>query len=264
MKKPKLIVSDIDGTLIPYGYGSLPRELAETVRELRRRGIIFCPASGRQYHSMRVLFREIADEIYYISENGGAVYSNGPEESAKLISKTEMPRDTALQIGRDISSIENTYVIISGIRSSYILSETESLFAGPMKGLGNKLTVVDRVEDIEEPIVKLAAYCPVDLNAAGDILRPKWADKVNMACAGPTWWDFTLADKGKGLFALMSELGIESDEVAAFGDNWNDAPMLRVAGRPYIMESASGELRAMFRNVCSDVLEKIRELTGIA
>ena len=70
MKRPKLIVSDIDGTLIPYGYGALPSDLADTVRELSRKGIAFCPASGRQYHSMRVLFHEIADEIYYISENG--------------------------------------------------------------------------------------------------------------------------------------------------------------------------------------------------
>ncbi|MBQ1703902.1 MAG: HAD family phosphatase, partial [Oscillospiraceae bacterium] len=79
MKRPKLIVSDIDGTLIPYGYGALPSDLADTVRELSRKGIAFCPASGRQYHSMRVLFHEIADEIYYISENGAAVYGRGPE-----------------------------------------------------------------------------------------------------------------------------------------------------------------------------------------
>ena len=262
MKRPKLIVSDIDGTLIPYGYGALPSDLAETVRELGRKGIIFCPASGRQYHSMRVLFHEIADDLYYISENGAAVYGNGPEEGAKLISKTEIPRETALQIGRDIEAIDGSYVIISGISSSYILKTSESLFAVPMRGLGNKLTIVDRVEDIAEPIIKLAAYCPGNLDEAGDILRPKWADRVNMACAGPTWWDFTLADKGKGLIALISELSIERDEVAAFGDNWNDAPMLRVAGTPFIMESSSDELRAIFPNHCPNVLEKIRELTA--
>lgn len=32
----------------------------------------------------------------------------------------------------------------------------------------------------------------------------------------------------------------------AFGDNYNDLPMLELAGRPYLMESAAEELRARF------------------
>ena len=43
----KLIVSDIDGTLLPYGKTELDAELFSLIRRLRERGVIFCPASGR-------------------------------------------------------------------------------------------------------------------------------------------------------------------------------------------------------------------------
>ena len=47
----KLICSDIDGTLLQYGKKELEDEIFEQIRELHRRGILFCPASGRQYTS---------------------------------------------------------------------------------------------------------------------------------------------------------------------------------------------------------------------
>ena len=45
----KLICSDIDGTLLQYGKKELEDEIFEQIRELHRRGILFCPASGWQY-----------------------------------------------------------------------------------------------------------------------------------------------------------------------------------------------------------------------
>ena len=47
----RLICSDIDGTLLQYGRKELEGEIFEQIRELHRRGILFCPASGRQYTS---------------------------------------------------------------------------------------------------------------------------------------------------------------------------------------------------------------------
>ena len=44
----RLICSDIDGTLLQYGRKELECEIFEQIRELHRRGILFCPASGRQ------------------------------------------------------------------------------------------------------------------------------------------------------------------------------------------------------------------------
>ena len=70
----KLICSDIDGTLLQYGRKELEGEIFEQIRELHRRGILFCPASGRQYTSLRKLFAPVADCCVFLCENGGVIY----------------------------------------------------------------------------------------------------------------------------------------------------------------------------------------------
>ena len=60
----RLICSDIDGTLLQYGKKELEDEIFEQIRELHRRGILFCPASGRQYTSLRKLFAPVAVYAY--------------------------------------------------------------------------------------------------------------------------------------------------------------------------------------------------------
>ena len=72
----RLICSDIDGTLLQYGKKELEDEIFEQIRELHRRGILFCPASGRQYTSLRKLFAPVADCCVLLCENGGVIYKD--------------------------------------------------------------------------------------------------------------------------------------------------------------------------------------------
>lgn len=254
----KLVITDIDGTLIPYGYGSLPKETFDIVRALQKRGIGFVLDSGRQYHSMRVLFSEIADELYYIGENGGVVYGKGPEEPTPILSYKEIPRDMALGIARDIESVDNSYCVANDIYTSYCLRDSAELVDVLTNGLANKLNVIDDWEEIRGPIVSLAAYCPKTLDEAESVLRPKWGEKIHMACSGPTWWDFNYANKGDGLRSICAALGVDPADTVAFGDNWNDVPMLEAAGIGYIMSTSAAELREMFPN-CDNVLEFLKK-----
>lgn len=80
----RLIASDIDGTLLPYDETVMPQRLFPLIRRLRERNILFCPASGRQYHSMRTLFAPVADEMCFLCENGAVLYGPGTEEIVKI------------------------------------------------------------------------------------------------------------------------------------------------------------------------------------
>ena len=84
----KLIASDIDGTLIKDSTPDLYPEMVQAVRRLKEKGIVFCAASGRQYASVRNVFREVADDIAYIVENGAHIRYQG-----KDISITPMKRE---------------------------------------------------------------------------------------------------------------------------------------------------------------------------
>ena len=79
-----------------------------------------------------------------------------------------------------------------------------------------------------------------------------------LAVAGEAWLDFTLADKGTGMEQLCRRLNISLDQVAAFGDNFNDVPMLSLVGRPYIMDTAHPQLKERFPT-CSSVEEALKK-----
>ena len=125
---------------------------------------------------------------------------------------------------------------------------------------GNLVQRVERVEEIGEDILKIAVFCPNGLDQPKKLLGPRWGRPYHMAEAGPEWLGFTLADKGKGLRGLCTALGVDLSETVAFGDNWNDAPMLEAAGIGYLMAGAAPALREKFPNQCASVLTVLENI----
>ena len=80
----KLVVTDIDGTLLPEGTDHLNPELFEVIRALKKNGIQFAVGSGRQYMSMRYLFQPVLDDVIFIAENGSNVMYQGKISRAVL------------------------------------------------------------------------------------------------------------------------------------------------------------------------------------
>jgi hydroxymethylpyrimidine pyrophosphatase-like HAD family hydrolase len=114
----KLICSDIDGTLLQYGKKELEDEIFEQIRELHRRGILFCPASGWQYTSLRKLFAPVADCCVFLCENGGVIYKD-----EQCIAKNPMPRALAEEIANDLwtRSDGQGAVMLSGQNTAYLM-----------------------------------------------------------------------------------------------------------------------------------------------
>ena len=84
----KLIASDLDGTLL-YGRGnSVSEEMFEMIREMKRKGIIFAAASGRQYHNLKKLFAPVWKDMAFICENGAAVFYED-----QLIAEQVVPKE---------------------------------------------------------------------------------------------------------------------------------------------------------------------------
>lgn len=256
----KLIACDIDGTLIPYGQTDLPQDLFPLVNALNEKGILFCPASGRQYHSLRRLFAPVADRAYFLCENGAAVFGpGGDEETAPLLSKSVFPRSEALELCRDIMDCPEGDVFISGQNTTYVCGCGEHLIRHTRTILGNRIREVRDPADIPEDIIKISAYCPGGIADTFTRLE-KWGKVFRMAEAGPVWIDFTLSDKGTGILALCSALGIDPSDVAAFGDNWNDLAMLQAVGHPHLMSQADPKLKELIPRHCDDPLAVMRAI----
>jgi len=250
----RLIASDIDGTLLPAGRTAISPAVLEQIRRLGQKGVRFCPASGRQYHSMRTLFAPVADELVYLCENGAVLFEKG-----NVIGKTGMDWDTAIALSNDILALPNCEVLISGENMSYVVPKKVDMAAFMRSYHGNLTTVLSRPEDVPEEIVKVSAYCAAGTDAISPDLAKTW-EVCHPAVAGECWLDFTTADKGTGLAQLCEVLGISPVEVLAFGDNYNDAAMLSLAGTAFLMDTAAPELLRRFPHHCMAVEDVLKTL----
>ncbi|MCI8328242.1 MAG: HAD family phosphatase [Oscillibacter sp.] len=254
----RLIASDIDGTLLPYGAKEIPQEIFSHIRRLKGAGILFCPASGRQYTSLRRLFAPVADEVPFLCENGAVVF--GPGSPGPVLSKTAMDRPLAEALCRDILALPEAEVLISGANTSYLCPKVPGVEEKIRRSLGNHTLAVPSPAEVPEDIIKVSVFCPGTLEPAKAALFPRWETIFHAAVAGIAWLDFTLADKGSGLTALCQALEISLEDVMAFGDNYNDLPMLKLAGHPYLMESAAPALQAQVPHLCRNVADILATL----
>ena len=255
----RLIASDIDGTLLQNGATEIPPEIFGHIRRLGEKGVFFCPASGRQYASLRRLFASVADQVPFLCENGAVIY--GPGSPGPVLSKTIMDRRLSEELCRDIIALPEVEVLISGAAVCYLCPKGPGVEDQIRWFLGNRTTLLAAPEDTPEDIIKISAYCPGGtLAMAREALFPKWERHFRCAVAGAVWLDFTLADKGLGVRRLCGALGVGLEEVMAFGDNYNDVSMLERVGRPYLMAGAAPELRARFSVQCRTVAEILETL----
>ena len=258
----KLIASDLDGTLLQNGAHEPSAEAFELIHALHERGVIFMPASGRPYMSLRHLFAPIADELAYLCENGGIVM----QDDAAVV-KRSMPRDLAEDIWTAVDGRTDAFVFASGERCAYVLRGRGNEEFAERVSAGNHapFKVVDRPGDVDEDIVKLAYQTAhEDQPQVRSELEERFGSRVDLVTSGWTWTDFIIpgADKGPALVEYGRILGIDPAEMLAFGDNENDRGMLNAVGHPYLMESCNPVMRDLNERVryVGTVEEGLRQL----
>ena len=134
----KMICSDIDGTLLQYGKKELEGEIFDQIRALHQKGILFCPASGRQYTSLRRLFAPVADCCAFLCENGGVLYKD-----EQCLAENPMPRALAEEIALDFwnRSDERGEVMLSGQNCAYLMERGLGML-DRIRFIGNRYRVI--------------------------------------------------------------------------------------------------------------------------
>lgn len=251
----RLIASDIDGTLIKDSTPDLYPEMADAIRGLAERNILFCAASGRQYYSIRNLFRDVKEDIVFIADNGAQIRYKGED-----IRITPMKREYAEAIVRQLRGYCGTCDIAVSTPDGCLLEtgnkEFVELIADDYK---NKLTLVKDVLEEDVKINKISIYRKGSIRKLGEErLIPRWKDKVKVCMAGEEWIDFMdlSVDKGKALAFVQEYFRIAKEETMAFGDNNNDISMIETAGESYAVETARGEVKAAAKHICPSYQEK--------
>ncbi len=103
----KLIASDIDGTLVRDGEHKLNPEFFDVILGLRKKGIQFAAASGRQWASIEAVFEPIKEKVFYLSDNGAYVGCHG-----RNLFLNPIRRDTAMELIRQIRQVPQLEVMV--------------------------------------------------------------------------------------------------------------------------------------------------------
>ena len=151
----RLIACDMDGTLLD-DEGAIHNDFWPLIDRLHARGILFCPASGRQYYSLLERFGPIADELIFIAENGTYVVQKGIELSSDSLNDDDAR--SMIRVTRELRQSEpGVNMVLCGKRSAYIES-TDPAFAREIAKYYLRLEAVPDLLAVRDDILKIAVH----------------------------------------------------------------------------------------------------------
>ncbi len=240
----RLIAVDMDGTLLDEN-GRVPTELWPLLDDLRERGILFAPASGRQYATLRREFGSHGDHMVFIAENGTYVVRDEQEVSSDVIDPSLVSRVVTAAQG----IAQDSGVVLCGKRSAYIARD-DAPFRAEVDKYYASVQVVADLATVDDDILKIAVFDFGDAERTTAPALARFRDEMQVVVSGAHWVDIMNAgvNKGRALRRLQEALGVTPAQTVVFGDYLNDLEMMDAAEHSYAMANAHAEVAARARH----------------
>ncbi|MDH2443519.1 Cof-type HAD-IIB family hydrolase [Amnibacterium sp. CER49] len=263
----RLVVADMDGTLLD-GEGRIPDDFWSLIHAMRSVGVVFSPASGRQYATLHRLFAPVAEGMPFIAENGTFVVQDGRELSSSPLDSTTVAvvvnrMRAYAHAGRDMGTV------VCGKRAAYT-ERSDARFLAEAKRYYANLQIVEDVLATGDDVIKLAM---LDFEGSEHGAAVQLADlrTTHQVVVSNALWVDVMArdvDKGAAVRALQATLRIGSAQTAAFGDYLNDLEMLDAADYSFAMANAHPDVLRRARYVAPantehGVVTTLRRLLGV-
>lgn len=244
----RLVVSDVDGTLVKEGQGGLNPDYYTTIRKLHEKGIQVVVASGRSYSSIMSLFEPVEELVWVIADGGVVTKTDKGLECTNYF-----PEDWARELWKDISQIPEAEGTFCCPERVYIPKKDTFMHKVLRDGYKMNIVTQDGWEDFPpESSGKISLFCKENVETlAAQYLLPKWGDKLYTVIAGEWWLDCMMpnTNKGTALQQIMDKYGYSADEIMASGDNMNDLEMITLAGTGLAVSTARDEVKAIATRV---------------
>lgn len=251
MSKIKLVITDVDGTLVTTEKALRPSAVA-AVRRLHDRGIAFTFCSSRPPFGLTTMRDALQVTLPFGGYNGGSIV----EPDLTIIEQVSIPPATARR-AVDVFHANgvSTWVFV-----------------------GNEWVILDRdgdhvdheIHTIDTPPTVVPAYTEQHFHGVGKIvgasnnhdliakvehiMRETLGHDAHAARSQPYYCDVIAPgiDKGRIVGLLGERLGIARDEIAVLGDMPNDLEMFAAAGFPIAMGNAPDQVKAAAKAVAPD------------
>lgn len=237
----------MDGTLLD-GEGRIPDAFIPLLGIMADRGIVFAPASGRQYATLAGMFGSAPGHLAYIAENGSIVVQDD-----QVISTTYLDAPTvrtAIDLVRRATATRDVGLVVCGQDSAYI-ERHDRPFVKQCEPYYAELALIDDLTTVTDNVLKVAIYDFEDSETCVDELFGDLQATHQVAISGQHWIDIMNAEANKGVavLALQERLGIMRDQTVVFGDYLNDLEMMTTGEWSYAMENAHPAVRDQARFV---------------
>ncbi|MGB2509811.1 Cof-type HAD-IIB family hydrolase [Leuconostoc suionicum] len=251
----KLILSDLDETLLDDD-GTINSQNITAVQKFVKNGGYFVPNTGRSYKSVFGTLKDLGlnkqNKQYVVSYNGGAIVEIHEDDGEKIIVQHGMDLELAKKIFSlgQIQADIDTHIYTIDTLFIYNISENDEQYMKErsvpyqemaddnLDFLSNERTIMKVIFEHRDPNV---------LQKIADTVNAQLSDKVLTTFSSNRYVEFNPkgSDKGSAGLELADMLGIPRNEVAALGDNLNDAAQIKAAGVGVAVANAKPEIKEM-------------------
>lgn len=235
----KLIVSDFDGTVLPYGQKAVSAAWRSAVSSAIEEGVLFAISSGRTYGELLSFLPELQDAAYFICCDGAYTVFRGRILYARQIPFPELER---------LLKQEHSFVgcVLHGAFANYAVGRVPEAVLSHFAA-----KPITNLHLIREPIFKVTSFGGAEAPALPVGIRMHW-DGGREAMAQ---YVSRFANKGTALSDLQMRLPVTRLQTACVGDSGNDVAMMHNAVISICVGDRSDELAS----VCNVSLRSAEE-----
>lgn len=256
----KILASDYDNTLVPFGEGKPRQKVAKAIKKLQAAGGRFVLSTGRAYPCVNLKGQLGGIRFdYAITCNGACVV----DREGRIVAEHPL---TAEEMYALVDFCEDyNYPLQFNFRDAcYAYCEYEYLHRGYQQMNSIGLDCVDGEDQdrhlIDMPHAAFAAMPPervADFAAKYGHLGLHWMQVGAQNADGLCYYDIVRGgmDKGVGLADLCEKMGLTLADAVAAGDSANDVAMLKAAGLGCCMANGTPDAKAAADRIIGDVRE---------
>ena len=241
MSAIKLVVSDVDGTLLTRSKIVTERARA-AVRRLHEAGIAFTIVSSRPTVGMGYLVEPLSLSLPFGAFNGSSIV----DPSMRPIEHHTIPA-SVVKRSMDVLELFNTDIWLFS-HDQWLIRDPDGEYVGvEQRAIRHAPTVVTDFAAHLDGVCKIvgASSDPALLQRCEDAMHDAVGTEATAVRSQTFYLDITPPGHDKGTFveAMARRLGIATSAIATIGDMENDLPMFAKSGRSFAMGNAADEIK---------------------
>ena len=247
----KLVLSDMDNTLVPFGARHASPRTMEAIHAVLDAGVRFGPDTGRDYVELMRFFR--MDEECFMT----GIFSNGKRVRADgdYVQTTLIDHDVLVRLDEVLRPEPGMFLVCYPAETNLfnpaygvgVSSAELAVFEARTSFVGG---TVDEVPDIDFVAATIACPGGPERMERCRAIVAEAVPEVRIVSPIPEWFDVLPAgvSKADGLEVLLDALDVGLDEVVVFGDAENDLAIMRKVPHSVAVANATDEVLRVARH----------------